>query len=70
MENLKTIVKASAAVFVLGIFLTLGVRIAELAWPKDETTVRIVHYLCSENEDEESICRRIKGDNIGDKLTD
>lgn len=63
MENLKFAGKFCALVFVLGAFQVSGMRVMEFIWPKQET-VRIVHYLCAEDDDGDVACGRIKDEDI------
>lgn len=68
MDNLKIVVKSCAAVFFLGIFAALGIRMTELAWPNQERTVRIVHYLCAENDEGDVSCGKITDADIAKKI--
>lgn len=52
MEDLKYAGKLCILVFFVGLSLVAGNRTMEIIWPKQET-IRIVHYICAENNDGE-----------------
>lgn len=63
MEDLKIIGKFCVLAFMFGVTLIAGNRTMEFVWPRQET-VRIVHYLCAEDDDGDVLCGRIKDMNI------
>lgn len=68
MENLKNVGKFCVLVFLLGVFMVAGSRTMEFVWPRQET-IRIVHYLCTENDDGGVSCGRIKDPDVVKKIT-
>lgn len=70
MENLKYAGKFCILVFVLGMLVVAGNRVMEFVWPKQHEKILIVHYLCTENDDGDVSCGRIKDIDIANKLSE
>lgn len=68
MENLKYAGKFGVLVFFLGVLVVAGTRVMEFVWPRQET-IRIVHYICTENDDGDVSCGRIHDLDIAEKVS-